>query len=421
MDSTDIIPQGENIVCTLGDISKATEKKKKAGVSIITDDKVYFYGNCVYLGSDGRFRKKTLKEVQSIPLTDVNNITTKTTIGSFAVSIIIGILALMAFISALGEGAYDTQSSQDMIWVFLLYVGAPVVPFLYLPFHNKRHYMFINYASNNIGLKINDYTLEDIEIYKQALLGQTKEALKNNLDIEDCIRDKDVIAVLEQHEEKRFALTDKYLYISGHCAYQNLNKDIKEQTIHGTKIIEIDKITDAEVRRRPLQIMVVLSIIALEILNFFILVGILSEFPEGYTWKDYISELLRTPSMYFWVPALVAIIVTILTIKKYFRIDYGDGNIGFNVKDYDKNKVEEFERLLNHARGKDGNKQTAFSSMDYQQETPVTPVEQTAMSQSVTDGKGTAEVLREYAKLKEDGIISEEEFQQMKAKLLSQQ
>lgn len=110
------------------------------------------------------------------------------------------------------------------------------------------------------------------------------------------------------------------------------------------------------------------------------------------------------------LPALALFAVWYFKRITLFSIEFAGGSISFNTSWYSKEEVDIFQKNLRKAMA--AVKDTGTSP-------PVAAVHAyTAPPTATGAAKEKAEALREYAKLKEDGIISEEEFQHMKAGLL---
>lgn len=110
---------------------------------------------------------------------------------------------------------------------------------------------------------------------------------------------------------------------------------------------------------------------------------------------------------------IVCVLLYLFKRSTLFAIEFAGGNISFNTSWYGKEEVDNFQKNLRKAMAaiKDTEPTPA----------PATVAVHTYAAPATATGsaKEKAEALREYAKLKEDGIISEEEFQQMKAELVT--
>lgn len=92
--------------------------------------------------------------------------------------------------------------------------------------------------------------------------------------------------------------------------------------------------------------------------------------------------------------------------KTFFQIQYAGGCIAFNVSYYAKAEIDDFQKQLR--RAKDLAEESASKGPVI--ETPVQPA--AAVQNSVPDD------LRKYADLLKEGLISQEEYDAMKKKIL---
>lgn len=115
------------------------------------------------------------------------------------------------------------------------------------------------------------------------------------------------------------------------------------------------------------------------------------------------------------IPAAGMVAAFFLRRRTLFNIEFAGGNISFNTSWYGKDEIDHFQKELRKAMAVVKDQvpvsQSATAAVHTATSTaPATPA-------GVTKDK--AQTLREIAKLKEDGIITENEFQQMKADLMS--
>lgn len=120
-------------------------------------------------------------------------------------------------------------------------------------------------------------------------------------------------------------------------------------------------------------------------------------------------------SLALWLPTIGLVIAFFTHRRTLFNIEFAGGNISFRTSWYGKSEVDDFQKALRKAM-----------AVIKDQEPVTTPAAVTVhtMSAAPTTSAGAAkdkaEALREIAKLKDDGIISEDEFQQMKADLMNE-
>lgn len=106
-----------------------------------------------------------------------------------------------------------------------------------------------------------------------------------------------------------------------------------------------------------------------------------------------------------FIGGIIAILGYLLKRKTYFRIEYAGGCIAFDVSFYAKAEIDDFQKQLR--RAKDLAEETA-TIKTVAVETPV----QAPTQSSVPDD------LRKYADLLKEGLISQEEYDAMKKKIL---
>ncbi|WNX85938.1 SHOCT domain-containing protein [Agathobaculum sp. NTUH-O15-33] len=123
-----------------------------------------------------------------------------------------------------------------------------------------------------------------------------------------------------------------------------------------------------------------------------------------------------TRNLFFMVllgllPLGVFLALYFLKRRTLFTIEFAGGNISFNTSWYGKSEVDSFQKNL---------RQAMAAIKDTETSAPVAAAVHayTAPPTATGAAKEKAEALREYAKLKEDGVITDEEFQKMKAELV---
>lgn len=108
-----------------------------------------------------------------------------------------------------------------------------------------------------------------------------------------------------------------------------------------------------------------------------------------------------------FVSTLIVFINYLKKRKTLFQVQYAGGSIAFDVSYYAKAEIEDFQKQLR--RVKDLIEEASAKSVS----APVT-----VQSQPVAGNNGTADELRKYADLLKDGLISQEDYDAMKKKLL---
>lgn len=140
------------------------------------------------------------------------------------------------------------------------------------------------------------------------------------------------------------------------------------------------------------------------------------------SWHNYKAEETRIHNVTFLIELLSGglgislVIACCIRIKNYllkrktlFRIEYAGGCIAFDVSFYAKAEIDDFQKQLR--RVKDFAEETS-TIKTVAVETPTQTPVQTATQNSVPDD------LRKYADLLKDGLISQEEYDAMKKKIL---
>lgn len=111
------------------------------------------------------------------------------------------------------------------------------------------------------------------------------------------------------------------------------------------------------------------------------------------------------------LPLGVFLALYFLKRRTLFTIEFAGGNISFDTSWYGKEEVDNFQKNLRKAMATIKDTETPAQST-------VAVHAYTAPPTATGAAKEKAEALREYAKLKEDGVITDEEFQKMKAELV---
>ena len=115
--------------------------------------------------------------------------------------------------------------------------------------------------------------------------------------------------------------------------------------------------------------------------------------------------------LYGVVPLSIFIALYFLKRRTLFTIEFAGGSISFATSWYGKEEVDSFQKNLRKAMA-------AIKDTETPSPATVAAHAYTAPPTATGAAKEKAEALREYGKLKEDGVITDEEFQKMKAELV---
>ena len=188
--------------------------------------------------------------------------------------------------------------------------------------------------------------------------------------------------------QKGFAfLSNKRVYFKGSCLSgtgKNLVKTNEERTVDVKNITGSGFVYQTDWSKLLKIIGIVVAIVGVLVSMFFgVLITLLSLIIAG----------------------ILEVLGYLLKRKTYFRIEYAGGCIAFDVSFYAKAEIDDFQKQLR--RAKDLAEETA-TIKTVAVETPV----QTPTQSSVSDD------LRKYADLLKEGLISQEEYDAMKKKIL---
>lgn len=191
------------------------------------------------------------------------------------------------------------------------------------------------------------------------------------------------------------AVSQRRAYFNGTSYYKDYQGKWKSQLQE--KVVDLKDITGTGCSIYKHAGMLVVAIV-LFVMGFFTFIGIgLESF----------SMAFGIVTTVFTVPGIVLIALYCCTKMTLFTIEFAGGSISFNISWYGKSAVDIFQKELRKAMAD-------VKDRGMEQVQTVSPVPTASVSAS-----GKAETLREYAKLREEGLISEEEFQQMKSDLIS--
>lgn len=213
---------------------------------------------------------------------------------------------------------------------------------------------------------------------------------------------------------KGFAfITDKRVYFKGSCLSgtgKNLVKTNEERTV------DVKNITGSGfIYRRYLGILIALFISLLAslagtvcgVLLSFFLGGSVSIGPDGPVESR--GNILFVPIAILGIALVIACCIGIknylLKRKTLFRIEYAGGCIAFEVSFYAKAEIDDFQKQLRRVK-------------DFAEETATIKTVAMETPTQVPAQNGTPDDLRKYADLLKDGLISQEEYDAMKKKIL---
>lgn len=255
--------------------------------------------------------------------------------------------------------------------------------------------------------EVEEYQLKDREIEKLSASFVSKDekyiASLGNGYIMNYLTNKSV--------EKGFAfITDKRVYFKGSCLSgtgKSLVKTNEERTV------DIKNITGSGFiyqRRLGILIGTLVPIIAAMAGSLYFLFKILFWLPNFLTGVNSIWSIFE---YLFSLVAIVALAIPfcivfknyLLNRKTLFRIEYAGGCIAFDVTFYAKTEIDDFQKQLRRT------KDIADENVSIKLLTPQVPTESQTQNSNADD-------LRKYAELLKDGLITQEEYDAMKKKVL---
>lgn len=219
-----------------------------------------------------------------------------------------------------------------------------------------------------------------------------------------------------QKQTKGFALlTKRILHIGGQCFhYDETNKRMEDLRFTDMIDIPLENIRNIKEVTKRHGFLLLIAIPFIAFVLYFIAVG------SSDMYKYPVGEIIG--SIIFLSSPVIALLLAYALIKKstHLVIYYEDTNIAFYKPWYSKNELHTFAKALRKAKTTAEN--TQFTIIDENglnedvsyQSVPNVPAE----DNTIMHNDETIMALREYAKLKEDGIITEQEFTDLKNKLL---
>lgn len=355
----------EKYIASLGNgyiMNYLTNGSMSKGFAFITDKRVYFKGSC--LSGTGKNLVKTNEE----RTVDVKNITGSGFIYHRYWGILIALF--ISLFASIAVGVFGVWLSQN----------------IYLPIHeNSIHSMY-----------------DDIDIYSYEVIENLEETL-NILDELEWTENGDIGYFVDIADE------DRYLVLS----FDENSISCNSTSINGVEWdLSYDRIGEStSAFESPADI----NEKTKELIEYEI---------------EQCKEYLKLVDARDRVNAIVSILVNVLSaalgislvivccigIKNYllkrktlFRIEYAGGCIAFDVSFYAKAEIDDFQKQLR--RVKDFAEETS-TIKTVAVETPTQTPVQTATQNNVPDD------LRKYADLLKEGLISQEEYDAMKKKIL---
>ena len=356
--SASFASQDEKFIASLGNgyiMNYLANKSVKKGFAFITDKRVYFKGSC--LSGTGEHLVKTNEE----RTVDVKNIT-----GSgFTYHRYWGILvALFISIMVTLAGAFF---SAGFSWVFCT---------------DRADSMEKNLkVTNEISTLLND---ADYVYFGLDMDDDEHEAIIVRADKEDEYR----VNIFGEVRRTRIDLEVEYYdYASDDEDEYDLELNLDKETLK--------KIEECNSKEEGLKIFRKLLSKG----------GIISEYISGIVLSGLAG--IVTPAIFLSLTILCCISFKnyLFSRKTLFRIEYAGGCIAFNVSFYAKSEIDDFQKQLRRA------KDMAEESTAIKSATTESPMDIPTQNSSVDD-------LRKYAELLKDGLITQEEYDAMKKKVL---
>lgn len=179
-------------------------------------------------------------------------------------------------------------------------------------------------------------------------------------------------------------VTDKRVYFKGKCLKKagNSYKSTKEE-----RIVDLKDITGTGFTKTRSFVAFVLMIISIVWAIFLIMMGAIAGVSE-----NAIIEFLAC----VFSPFVVTVVIYFVYNIRIFEISFSGGKIAFKASNYSEAEIQQFQKDLRLAKDKFGN---------------TSATAQTKNTSNVED-------LKKYKELLDSGVISAEEFEQTKKKLL---
>ena len=246
------------------------------------------------------------------------------------------------------------------------------------------------YDKNSVS-EIEEYKLKDKEIEQlsQSFVSRDEKYIASlgNGYIMNYLTNKSA--------QKGFAfLSNKRVYFKGSCLSgtgKNLTKTNEERTV------DVKNITGSGfVYQSNWGMLFKIAGIVIAVLGIFIGKVVCSDTP-------FWGSVAAAASLF--IGGIIAILGYLLKRKTYFRIEYAGGCIAFDVSFYAQAEIDDFQKQLRRA------KDLAEETATIKTVAVETPVQAPAQNSAPDD-------LRKYADLLKEGLISQEEYDAMKKKIL---
>jgi len=356
--SASFVSQDEKFIASLGNgyiMNYLANKSVEKGFAFITDKRVYFKGSC--LSGTGEHLVKTNEE----RTVDVKNITgsgfTYHRYWGILVALLISIMVTLAvaFFSA------------GFSWVFCIDRADSMGRELKVANEISTLLNDADYVS--IGLDMDDDELE-------AIIVSANKKDEYRVYIFGDISRTDIDLEVEYYD---YATDDKDEY--------DLTLNIDKETL---KKIEECKTNEERIKffRKLIS-----------------KTGIISEYILGVVLSGFAGIVSPLLFLALTITSCINFKKYLLSRKTLFRIEYAGGCIAFDVSFYAKAEIDDFQKQLRRA------KDMAEESTAIKSATTESPMDIPTQNSSVDD-------LRKYAELLKDGLITQEEYDAMKKKVL---
>lgn len=204
-------------------------------------------------------------------------------------------------------------------------------------------------------------------------------------------------------------ISDKRVYFRG-TSYEIGNKTFKRRTQSST--VDLKDVTGTDVRTMR-NIFLLIASIAGFILSLVILFAFIV--PNVDELDNTSGPLLCTVCGAFLWEGIITLVLYFTSRKTFLSICYAGGNISFPLNWYPAQEGENFQKMLRIA------KDNVMEEVDNAAANTMREVMASAVAQPQQAAAPSADELTKYAQLFKDGMITEQEFADIKAKLLAKQ
>lgn len=203
-------------------------------------------------------------------------------------------------------------------------------------------------------------------------------------------------------------VSDKRVYFKGK-SYEIGEKNFKGRTT--TSTVDLKDVTGTEVRTMRNFMLLIIGIVALVIALAVLFIAIV---PNVDHLNSRSGPLLSAfCGAFLWI-GIICSILYIVKRKTFLTINYAGGCIAFDVNWYPRQEGEYFQRMLRIAKD-NAIEEAENATANTMREAMATVVAQPQAAVS------SADELAKYAQLYKDGLISEQEFADIKAKIFAKQ